>query len=77
MSSIDNVRFIMQKIAAKKEVAKQQQHKGKSFFKTEQTPEEQQFTSLESRFLLNFHAANSVASLINIGKYVSSDDETS
>lgn len=68
----------MQKVAARKEVLKQQHNKSKqksvsaSNTYKEEHPDEQRFVALESKFLETFHAANSLTNIFNIHKYVSS-----
>jgi len=66
----------MQKVAARKEVLKQQHNKSKqksvSNANKEEHPDEIGFVSLESKFLDTFHATTSMNNIVNICKYVSS-----
>jgi len=80
MNSIDAIRFQMQKVADARDVVKQEQqqiqkrksHKNVDLSQIQkvENPFEQQFLSLESKFLATFHAENSRKNISNIGLYV-------
>lgn len=78
MTSIDAIRFQMQKVAGKRDIVKQEQQlqqrrksvKPLETSQKDENPFEQQFLCLESKFLDTFHAENANKNISNIGLYV-------